>query len=83
MFSNCSSLISIPDISKWNVINVENMSRIFINCKSLSSMPDISNWKTQHVKIMDGILKLMFDSLLFSNWKISFISFNLEQFSNI
>ena len=25
VFSNCSSLISLPDISNWNISNVENM----------------------------------------------------------
>ena len=30
MFYNCSSLISLPDISKWNTKNVTNMSGIFI-----------------------------------------------------
>jgi len=30
MFYNCSSLNSLPDISKWNTSNVKNMSSIFI-----------------------------------------------------
>ena len=36
MFSGCISLISLPDISKWNIIKVENMRGIFFYCKSLS-----------------------------------------------
>ena len=28
MFSECSSLLSLPDISKWNTNNVTNMSRM-------------------------------------------------------
>ena len=29
MFTGCSSLTSLPDISKWNINNVTNMNRIF------------------------------------------------------
>ena len=32
---NCLSLSSLPDISKWNTINVNNMSEMFSNCLSL------------------------------------------------
>ena len=42
MFCECSSLSSLPDISKWNTNNVTNMSEMFYNCSSLSSLPDIS-----------------------------------------
>ena len=42
MFSWCSSLSSLPDISKWDTSNVNNMSYIFSYCRSLSSLPDIS-----------------------------------------
>ena len=35
MFHNCYSLISLPDISKWNTNNVYNMSGMFHNCCSL------------------------------------------------
>jgi len=43
MFYNCSSLSSIPDISKWNTNNVADMSYLFYNCSSLSSITHISN----------------------------------------
>ena len=49
MFYNCSSLSSLPDISKWNTSNVTNMSYMFCNCSSLSSLPDISKWNTSNV----------------------------------
>ena len=42
MFYDCSSLNSLPDISKWNTSNVNNMSGMFYNCSNLSSLPDIS-----------------------------------------
>ena len=44
MFAGCSSLSSLPDISKWNTNNVTNMSKMFCGCSSLSSLPDISKW---------------------------------------
>ena len=51
MFSGCSSLISLPDISKWT-INVTNMRSMFDRCSSLISLPDISKWNTNNVTNM-------------------------------
>ena len=42
MFYNCYSLLSLPDISKWNTSNVINMSYLFSHCKLILSLPDIS-----------------------------------------
>ena len=44
MFRRCSSLSSIPNISKWETNNVTDMNEIFLKCTSLSSLPDISKW---------------------------------------
>ena len=52
MFNGCSSLSSLPDISKWNTNNVTNMSYMFSCCSSLSSLPDISKWNTNNVTNM-------------------------------
>jgi len=52
MFYECSSLISLPDISKWNTNKVINMSVMFRYCRSLSSLPDISKWNTNNVTNM-------------------------------
>ena len=41
MFFQCSSLESLPDISKWDTRNVKNMSDMFCGCSSLESLPDI------------------------------------------
>ena len=41
MFSNCESLSSLPDISKWNTNNATDMSDIFSHCISLSYIQDI------------------------------------------
>jgi len=42
MFNECKLLVSLPDISKWNSSNVNNMSGLFCKCNSLISLPDIS-----------------------------------------
>ena len=46
MFDKYSSLSSLPDISKWNTNNVNNM---FNNCSSLTSLSDISNWNINYI----------------------------------
>ena len=55
MFYGCSSLISLPDISKWNTNNVKDMSFMFYGCSSLSFLPDISKWKTNNITDMNSI----------------------------
>ena len=52
MFCHCSSLQSLPDISKWNTSNVTNMRGMFLGCSSLSSLPDISKLNTSNVTSM-------------------------------
>jgi len=49
MFSNCISLLSLPDISCWNVSEVRDMSSMFFLCLSLLYLPDISKWKVQYI----------------------------------
>ena len=41
MFSECESLIWLPDMSKWDISKVTNMESIFSQCKSLKSLPGI------------------------------------------
>ena len=45
MFKDCSSLISLPDISKWNTFNSDDINNMFNGCLSLSFLADISKWK--------------------------------------
>ena len=40
MFYKCNSLISLPDISNWNLSRVISMSHMFCGCKSLISLQD-------------------------------------------
>ena len=55
MFWNCTSLSSLPDISKWNTNDVTDMSDMFRNCSSLYYLPDISKWNTNKVTNMSSI----------------------------
>ena len=57
LFKDCSSLSSLPDISKWNTNNVIYMSYMFYECSSLSSLDGISNWKTENVTDMSYMLQ--------------------------
>ena len=41
IFFQCSSLESLPDISKWDTRNVKDMSDMFYGSCSLESLPDI------------------------------------------
>ena len=38
MFSGCSSLNNLPDISKWDTKNVTDMSGMFRGCSKLKKM---------------------------------------------
>ena len=55
LFWGCISLISLPDISKWDTSNIINMGRMFSRCSSLSYLDDISNWDTSNVRYMNGM----------------------------
>ena len=47
--SNIIPLSSLPDISKWDTKNVNDMSYMFYLCSLLSSLSDISKWNTKNV----------------------------------
>ena len=62
MFYGCTSLISLPDLTKWNTSNVIDMSNMFYRCISLISLPDISKWNTSKFKysyMLDGCISLI------------------------
>ena len=45
IFFDCKNIKSIPDISKWNIEKVVNLSYMFFNCEKIEVLPeDISNW---------------------------------------
>ena len=39
MFEGCNSLASLPDISKWNISNVDDLYHIFSGCFSIIKIP--------------------------------------------
>ena len=49
MFFNCSSLVSLPDISKWKMKNVSNIESMFYSCSSIKILPSISSWDTRSI----------------------------------
>ena len=83
MFSGCSSLISLVDISKWNTSKITRMDSMFYGCSSLISLPDISLWDISNVTRLD----FMFygcSSLLFlpdiSKWNTSKVTLIYSMF---
>ena len=52
MFNECFSLVSLPDISRWNTNKVTDMSFMFTLCESLKILDDISEWNTNNVTNM-------------------------------
>ena len=56
MFSECTSLISIMDLSNLTTNNITDISYIFYECKSLDKLDnDISNWNTNNVNNMSHL----------------------------
>ena len=55
MFKDCSSLIFLPDISKWNITNVKNMKYLFSGCQSLKDLPNLSKWKISNKCIKSNV----------------------------
>ena len=41
IFSGCHSLMVLPDVSKWDISNVNNLENAFAHCNSLISLPNI------------------------------------------
>ena len=74
MFSNCTTLVSLPDISKLDITKFTKLSYMFNNCQSLISLPEISKWDTSNIIYMDVIFKCC-KSLIslpdISNWNTS------------
>ena len=56
IFYNCSSLHSLPDISKWNILDKIHIIDMFDNCPSLSSFPDITKsifYDFEHINVLN------------------------------
>ena len=55
MFSDCTELSYIGEMSDFNTINVTNMKEMFYNCVSLEYLPNVSKWDTSNVTSMEGL----------------------------
>ena len=81
VFQYCTSLSSLPDISKWNMKNVTSMRNIFSKCSSLNQIPDISKWNTEKNENITGLF-LQCSSLAFipdiSKWNFNNIKYKLK-----
>ena len=71
MFYYCGSLLSLPDISKWNTYKVENMSHMFDECISLISIPNVSKWNTNNLIYTARIFYNCISLLILSDYFIS------------
>ena len=67
MIFGCNSLISLPDLSKWNTYNVNNMNSMFSGCNTLISLPDLSKWNTSNVKYMNNMFNGCVNLIIHSN----------------
>ena len=68
LFSECTKLLSIPDLSNWNLSNVKNISYLFNECTNLINISCIEKWE------MSNLTKI---NNLFSNCE------NLQSIPNI
>ena len=74
LFYGCSSLIELPDISKWNTNNINKLISIFENCSLLTFIPNISKWKFNNKIEINNIFKGCNSLLIIpdiSKWNIS------------
>ena len=61
MFHQCSSLASIPNLSKWNINNVYEMNSFLEACSLLISLPNFSKWKVENkstINMFKGCIQL-------------------------
>ena len=78
MFSQCTSLISLPDsFSTWYTGDVTDMNSMFCNCTSLISLPDISKWnmnKVTDINLMFFLCSSLTSLPDISEWKMNNIT---------
>ena len=58
LFYNCSSLLTVPDISIWKTDNLKIMDDIFYGCKSLILLPNITKWNISKLENKQDTLSL-------------------------
>ena len=74
MFYNCSLVSFIPDISKWKIIEIKNISYIFYNCISLVCIPNITKWNFSK--------NINYKNLFYNCFSLSYISFSSKDTQN-
>ena len=52
----------MPNISKWDVHNVEKINKMFHKCSSLIFLPDIDNWNYKEIKADNDSLQFAYPS---------------------
>jgi len=88
MFFKCSSLLSLPDLNKWNTINVTDMACMFSHFRSLGLPEEMSMWNTSNVTNMSN---MFYNSEILSlpdisNWdtsKVKDISYMFSECSSL
>ena len=50
IFGKCYSLLSLPDISKWNLCSIKDINCLFYGCLSLNSFPNILRWNIENIE---------------------------------
>ena len=86
IFENCRSLITLPDISKWNISKFTGISRMFISCESLMSLPDISKWTVENFPDMQEMIKGCYSLISLpdlSKWNYKVGNNNYDCFNNL
>ena len=55
IFSGCSDLVALPDISAWDLSSVKNISFMFYGCSSLNCLPQLEKWNLSNVSEIEGM----------------------------
>ena len=85
MFSNCSFLKELPDISNWKTSEIHKMLGVFKGCKSLKYLPDISGWDTGNVENMSFMFSdctNLKELPIISDWNTGGVMNMINMFSN-
>ena len=85
LFSGCSLVKKLPDVSKWNVGSAVNIYGFFSGCSSLLTVPDISNWNienTYYIRCLFYGCSSLKELPDISNWNTSKVEDMDELFSD-
>lgn len=85
IFSRCYNLKEIPDVSDWDVSNVNDLLQMFYSLHSITAPPDVSKWDVRKA----GSTSYMFTSNFklqqapdIKNWKLESCTFANYMFYN-